>query len=90
MTVWDSRDDYKGLGTHSDREYNDLDGVQDLTNLPDDAFHRNVDKVVLEAGHQNSDVLKTVIVCPPTIYGKSDLVLNSTMLMTNRQGSWNR
>jgi hypothetical protein len=51
-------------------EYNDLDGVEKLTNLPDSAFHRDVDKVVLEAGLQNADRVKTAVVCPPTIYGK--------------------
>jgi nucleoside-diphosphate-sugar epimerase len=46
--------------------YDDLDKVHDLTHLPDAAFHRDVDKLVLAA---NSDVTKTAIVCPPTIYG---------------------
>lgn len=58
------------LGEHSDKEYNDWDGVRELTGLPDSAFHRNVDKVVLEAGSKHSDVLKTALVCPPTIYGR--------------------
>lgn len=71
LTFWDSRDDFKGLGTHSDRQYNDGAGVGDLTSLPDDAFHRNVDKIVLEAGQKHGDVLKTCIICPPTIYGES-------------------
>lgn len=71
LTFWDSRDDFKGLGTWSEREYNDLERVEELTNLPDDAFHRNVDKIVIEAGTKNADVLKTCIVCPPTIYGMS-------------------
>lgn len=38
--------------------------------MPDEAFHRNVDKVVLECGAQHADVVKTAVVCPPTIYGK--------------------
>lgn len=70
LTFWDSRDDFKGLGTWSDREYDDLDRVEELTGLPDDAFHRNVDKIVLEAGEKYGDAVKTCIVCPPTIYGK--------------------
>jgi nucleoside-diphosphate-sugar epimerase len=49
--------------------YDDLEGVSALTNLPDSAFHRNVDKVVLEAGMSHPAVVKTAIVCPPTIYG---------------------
>jgi nucleoside-diphosphate-sugar epimerase len=46
--------------------YNDLEGVSELTALPDSAFHRDVDKLVLGAA---SDSVKTAIVCPPTIYG---------------------
>jgi len=46
--------------------YDDLEGVAQLTGLPDDAWHRDVDKLVLAAG---SDIVKTAIVCPPTIYG---------------------
>lgn len=46
--------------------YDDLDRVSDLTNLPDDAFHRDIDKIVLSA---SSDAVKTAVVCPPTIYG---------------------
>lgn len=60
------RDDNK-LGEHSDREYNDWTAVQDLTGLPSDAFHKNVDDLVLNAG---SDSVKTAILCPPTIYGR--------------------
>jgi hypothetical protein len=60
------RDDNK-LGEWSDREYNDLTKVEDLVNLPEDAFHKNVDKVVLLSGNE---AVKTAILCPPTIYGK--------------------
>lgn len=58
------------VGVYSDKLYNDWDGVKELTSLPDDAFHRNVDIIVLEAGKKHADVLKTAIICPPTIYGK--------------------
>ncbi|KAI0136425.1 hypothetical protein BJ170DRAFT_10090 [Xylariales sp. AK1849] len=58
------------LGKWSEKQYNDWSGVEELTTLPDDAFHRNVDKIVLEAGTQHGDAVKTAIVCPPTIYGQ--------------------
>lgn len=58
------------VGAYSDKLYNDWDGVGEVTSLPEDAFHRNVDMIVLEAGKKHADVLKTAIVCPPTIYGK--------------------
>lgn len=66
----DSADDFKTLGQWTDEQYNDLAGVEKVVNLPDEAFHRNVDKIVLEAGTKNKDIVKTVIVCPPTIYGR--------------------
>lgn len=69
MTYDDSKNDR--LGENSDKVYNDWTHVEELTNLPDEAFHRNVDKVVLEAGTKHGDVIKTAIVCPPTIYGES-------------------
>ncbi|KAK5125459.1 hypothetical protein LTR85_000568 [Meristemomyces frigidus] len=58
------------LGEWTDKEYNDWSGVDELTHLPDDAFHRNVDKIILEAGTRDSAAVKTAIICPPTIYGK--------------------
>ncbi|KAK4574444.1 hypothetical protein LTR86_001285 [Recurvomyces mirabilis] len=58
------------LGEHSDKEYNDWTAVDELTHLPASAFHRNVDEIVLETGEKHGDVVRTAIVCPPTIYGK--------------------
>lgn len=56
------------FGEASDTIYDDLEGVSKVTNLPDDAPHRDVDKVVLSAGSAHADRVKTAIVCPPTIY----------------------
>jgi nucleoside-diphosphate-sugar epimerase len=56
-------------GEALDKVYDDLENVSEVTSLPDDAPHRNVDKIVLEAGTKHSDRIKTAIVCPPTIYG---------------------
>ena len=67
----DSANDFATLGQWTDEQYDDLAGVEKVVNLPDEAFHRNVDKIVLKAGTKNKDVVKTVIVCPPTIYGQS-------------------
>lgn len=57
----------KAFGDELTKTYNDWEGIKELTSLPDEAVHRNVDKIVLAAG---SDSLKTAIVCPPTIYGE--------------------
>jgi nucleoside-diphosphate-sugar epimerase len=56
------------LGALSDKVFNDWDGISELTSLPDAAPHRNIDKIVLEAGALHPNV-KTAIVAPPTIYG---------------------
>ncbi|KAJ5818825.1 hypothetical protein N7474_004416 [Penicillium riverlandense] len=57
-------------GNPSDKVYDDWDGVEELLNLPDHAFHRNVDQLVLDAAAKHADVLKVALVCPPTIYGR--------------------
>lgn len=53
-------------GNRLDKVYDDWDNVQELLSHPDEAAHRNVDKIVLSS---YSDKVKTAIVCPPTIYG---------------------
>ena len=54
-------------GEKPNREpFNDLSGVEALTSLPDEAFHRDIDKLVLAANAEN---VKTAILCPPVIYG---------------------
>lgn len=67
LTFADS--DKNEYGNKSEKVYNDWEGVDELLNLPDHAFHRNVDQLVLEAGAKHADVLKVALVCPPTIYG---------------------
>ena len=65
---WEDSDKNE-YGNRSEHVYDDWDGVDELLNLPDHAFHRNVDRIVLEAAAQHADVLKTALICPPTIYG---------------------
>ncbi|KAI4628990.1 hypothetical protein J4E83_003545 [Alternaria metachromatica] len=67
ILCWETMRDDNKLGEWSEREYNDWTAVQDLTGLPKDAFHKNVDDLVLSAG---SESVKTAILCPPTIYGR--------------------
>lgn len=44
--------------------------MTELTTLPDKAFHRNVDKIVLETDPSGEEGVRTAIICPPTIYGR--------------------
>lgn len=48
--------------------FDDWDGIKKVTTIPDQAVHRNVDKVIL-AAHKSSANIRTAIVCPPCIYG---------------------
>ncbi|KAJ5218078.1 uncharacterized protein N7498_000177 [Penicillium cinerascens] len=68
LTFEDS--DKNEYGTESDKVYNDWSGVKGLLTLPDHAFHHDVDQLVLEAGANHADVLKTALVCPRTIYSE--------------------
>ncbi|KAJ5663361.1 hypothetical protein N7507_004092 [Penicillium longicatenatum] len=68
LTVEDQR--AKTYGIERPKEYNDWDGVSELVNLPSDAFHRNVDEIIINIGKQNPTSVRTAIVCPPTIYGQ--------------------
>lgn len=77
LTYKDSEAGCRGQWT--DEEYNDWDKVDELTNLPDRAFHRNVDKLVLDAGQKYADVLKVALICPPTIYGMIDFCTNQNV-----------
>lgn len=69
LTYFDS-EVKKTFGEKDDKVFNDLEGVDELVNLPAAAFHRNVDEIVLNTGIKHADVVKTAVICPPTIYGK--------------------
>ncbi|KAL4893259.1 hypothetical protein BDV59DRAFT_201848 [Aspergillus ambiguus] len=58
------------FGDRDEKVYDDWDRVDELTHLPDHAFHRNVDRIVLDAGVKHAGVVQTALVCPPTIYGR--------------------
>jgi len=55
-------------GEVDDKIYDDWENVGEVTSLPDAAWHRKVDKIVLAASKSSPNV-KTAIVCPPTIFG---------------------
>lgn len=69
LTYFDS-EVKKTFGEHDDKVFNDLEGIEELVNLPAAAFHRNVDEIVLNTGKQHANLVKTAIICPPTIYGQ--------------------
>ena len=60
----------KTFGEPDNKVFDDLNGVEELVNLPAEAFHRNIDELVLKTGTEHADRVKTAIICPPTIYGE--------------------
>lgn len=57
------------IGQPLEKVYDDWDGINEVTHLPDQAWHRDVDKIVLAAHEQSGGKVNTAIVCPPTICG---------------------
>ena len=49
--------------------WSDIDDIDAITSLPDNALHRNVDKIIQAAAIAHPEKLKTAIICPPDIYG---------------------
>lgn len=70
----------QAYGIQLEQKYDDWNGVHELVSLPDDAPHRQVDKIVLEAA---SDHVKTAIVCPPTVYGPTRGMGNPSSMQIN-------
>ncbi|CAG7935911.1 unnamed protein product [Penicillium olsonii] len=69
LTYFDS-EVKKVFGELDSKVFDDYDGVDELVNLPPAAFHRNIDEIILNTGTAHADSVKTVIICPPTIYGE--------------------
>ncbi|KAH7155415.1 hypothetical protein B0J13DRAFT_618865 [Dactylonectria estremocensis] len=74
LTWYDSEHKRFGEAPVPEETYNDLEGIDRLLNLPDNAPHRDIDKIVQAA---SSDAVKILIVGPPTIYGTGRGLVNS-------------
>ncbi|KAK3110712.1 hypothetical protein LTR53_014720 [Teratosphaeriaceae sp. CCFEE 6253] len=49
--------------------WSDVADITEMTSLPDTAFHRKVDRMILDAAAAHGGRLRTAIVCPPDIFG---------------------
>ena len=58
------------FGDASEKIYNDLEGLEQITTMDDKAPHRTTDKMIFSLGTEHSDKAKTAIVAPGTIYGQ--------------------
>ncbi|KAK2025303.1 NAD(P)-binding protein [Colletotrichum zoysiae] len=67
MLQWyDDKHKRYGEAPLPEQEYHDIRDIDRILNFPDEALHRNVDKIVLAA---NSPAVRIAVVAPPTIYG---------------------
>ena len=67
-------------GIERTNEFDDWDGIDKVTSIPDDAFHRDVDKIILGISKASPDSAKTAIVCPPCINGPGRGACNTTSM----------
>ncbi|KAJ0287566.1 hypothetical protein Brms1b_002463 [Colletotrichum noveboracense] len=65
---YDQKHERYGEAPLPEQDYHDIRDIDRLLSLPDEAIHRNVDKIVLAAN--SSPAVRTAIVSPPTIYGQ--------------------
>lgn len=66
-----------GAAPAADQIYHDVEGVEKLFNLPEDALHRNVDMLVQDA---MSDSVRAMILSPPTIYDTGAGAINKSSI----------
>lgn len=66
MLMWyDARHKRFGEAPVPEEKYRDIDDIEKIVTIPEEAIHRDVDKIVQAA---NSDSVKVAIIAPPTIY----------------------
>ncbi|OHE93711.1 hypothetical protein CORC01_11028 [Colletotrichum orchidophilum] len=64
---YDIKHERYGEAPLPDQDYHDIRDIDRILSLPDEAIHRDIDKIVLGA---NSPSVRTAIFGPPTIYGR--------------------
>lgn len=57
-------------GNRDPRIWSDLSDIDDIWSQPDEALHRDVDKVLQKAYTEHGNRIRTAIVCGPDIYGR--------------------
>ena len=64
--------------------YHDIDDTERILSYPDEAMHRDVEKVVLGAAESSGGAVRTLIVSPPCIYGVGRGPANRRSIQVNR------
>lgn len=65
----DMREQRYGQPPYPDEKYDDIADIEKVLSLPDEAIHRDVDKIVLAANANSGGAVRTAIVGPPCISG---------------------
>jgi nucleoside-diphosphate-sugar epimerase len=60
-------------GKYNPHVWDDVKEIDEIYDLPDSAQHHVIDKWIMDA---SNDKVKTVIICPPDIYGQSSTIGN--------------
>ncbi|KAL7904431.1 hypothetical protein GGI35DRAFT_472376 [Trichoderma velutinum] len=65
-------------GKFNPHVWDDIKEIQEIYDLPDSAQHHVIDKWIQDA---SKDLVKTVTICPPDIYGQSSTIGNRATFM---------
>jgi nucleoside-diphosphate-sugar epimerase len=69
LTWYDYKHNRYGQKPLPEQAYDDLDGLDAIKSIPDEAWHRDVDKIVIAEAAKDPAAVKIAVICPPTIYG---------------------
>lgn len=58
--------------------WNDVEDIQKIYDLPDEALHHKIDKQIMDA---SNEFLKTACICPSDVYGQGNGVANRGTFM---------
>lgn len=58
------------LGKLNPKVWSDVHDIDLIRSLPDEALHRNTEKILHSTAEKQGDRIKIAIICPPDIYGK--------------------
>jgi nucleoside-diphosphate-sugar epimerase len=68
----------KWNGDENLRVWNDVSDIQAIHDLPDSAYHHKIDREIMDA---SNELIKTVIICPPDVYGQNTGVGNRSSFL---------
>ncbi|CAI6342304.1 unnamed protein product [Periconia digitata] len=58
------------LGRSNPKIWSDIHDLDEVRAIPDEALHRNTEKILHETAAKQGDRINIAVICPPDIYGK--------------------